>query len=234
MVDKTADQVGTQKRGKAAINCFPKVQIINALAALADGTGAKSQADADSASASLDLTIIAAAYGVEAHEIANGDTSTVLGDWRENLKQVALELAANGSPFAESRETDTGTVAKLTGTGNNVMSIAKGVVDFRVEIADCINEQGEVSYRQVRATVEAKRAERRAEQNPDAAALAEAKEDAREAWQSLSKLIFATDDMELIEALTSSLEEMEQGEVEAQAEQDAAEADEQGDEVVAA
>ena len=130
---KSADSKALQAQNKAAINCFPKAALINAIGHLADSKGAEGDAKINSSSASLEIATIAADYGREAHAIANDDTSTVLADWKENLRAVALELAASGSPFAETSTNKAGdTVGKLTGTGNNVLSIAKGVVDFRL------------------------------------------------------------------------------------------------------
>lgn len=206
--NKSADVKSVQETNKAAINCFPKAKLMAALDILAHGKGAEGDAKNEAASASLLLTEIAADYGVEAHAIASDDTSTVLADWKANVRAMALELAAAGSPFAETATAKNGdTIGKLTGTGNNVLSIAKGVVDFRLNIADCANEDGEVSYRSVRATVEAARAARRAEENPEMAALADAKEAARQAWKELAKLVFDTGDIGLIQDLTQMLVE---------------------------
>jgi hypothetical protein len=208
MSTKKAEQKAVAETGKAAINCFPKADIFNALQALADSKATEGDASKAAGSASLHVTELAAEYGKAAHEIANGDTSTVLGDWKANSRLLALELAAAGSPFAETSTNAAGdTVGKLTGTGNNVMSIAKGVVDFRLNIADCVNEDGEVSYRSVRQTVEAARAERRAQENPEMAALADAKEAARESWKALSKVVFDTGDIQLIADLSAMLDE---------------------------
>jgi hypothetical protein len=220
---KSADKGAVKQAAQADLNCFPKAKLEQALEALAAGKTAQGEAATSAASASLELARIAAEYSTEAHAKATKVSSkaashgVVMGDWRDNMRLVALELAASGSPFAESSTNKAGeTVGKLTGTGNNVMSIAKGVVDFELDIdADCKNEDGEVSYRSVRATVEAKRAERRAQENPEAAKLAAAKESAREAWKALSKIIFDTDDIELIETLTESLESMAEAETKA-------------------
>ena len=65
-----------------------------------------------------------------------------------------------------------------------------------------------MSYRSVRATVEACRAARRAEENPELAALADAKEAARESWKALSKVVFDTNDIGLIQDLATMLDEM--------------------------
>ncbi len=226
MTTKKAEQKAVTKANEQAINCFPKAKIVAAMGVLAEGKAAANTAEGTASSASLDIVKLAADYGVKAHEIANGDTDTVLKDWKSNLRLVALELAAAGSPFAETTTNKAGeTIGKLTGTGNNVLSIAKGVVDHRLVIDECTNEEGEVSYRSVRAVVEAKRAERRAEQDPEGAALNEAKADCREQWQTLSKLVFGTNDIGLIEDLTTVLMELSESSAEAVAKQAALDAE---------
>lgn len=223
--NNSADIKSVQACGKAAINCFPKAALIEAINHLADSKGMEGDAKLGASSASLAVATIAADYGLEAHTIANGDTSTVLADWKENVRAMALELAAAGSPFAETSVNKAGdTVGKLTGTGNNVMSIAKGVVDFRLNIAECVNEDGEVSYRSVRSTVEACRAERRAQENPELQELADAKENARESWAALAKIVFGTNDLGLIRDLAIMLDtaaDTATVDLEAQAELDA-------------
>lgn len=218
--NKSADIKSVRAQGKAAINCFNKAALIHAMDDLAACKASEGSSKVEGNNASLHIVAIAAEYGDAAHAIANNDTSTVLQDWKENIRAVALELAAKGSPFAESHVNKAGeTVGKLTGTGNNVLSIAKGVVDFRLVIADCANEEGEVSYRSVRATVEACRAQRRAEENPEMAALNDAKEAAREAAKSLLKVVLATNDVGLIDDLTgwfTDLELSQQQDIDAQ------------------
>lgn len=233
---KSADNKALQTTNKAALNCFPKAALIEAINHLADSKNLEGDALKEAGSHSLAITKIAADFGSEAHAQANDDTTTVLTYWKDSLRAMALELAAAGSPFAEASVNKAGeTVGKLTGTGNNVLSIAKGVVDFRLNIDECANEEGEVSYRSVRATVEAKRAERRAEQNPEMAALADAKEAARDSWKELSKVIFDTNDIGLINDLATMLDEtreVAQGDIDKQikAELEALAAKEKADE----
>lgn len=200
--------------GKAGIKSFPKADIIAGLNALADGKATEATAAGEAVNASLAIVRTCESYGVQAHSECNDDTSTVLDHWKSNLQLVAIELAAAGSPFAKTSTNKAGdTVGQLTGTGNNVMSIAKGVVDFRLAVDECSNEEGEVTYRTVRTAVEAKRAERRAEDNPEAAALAAAKEAVRESFKELTGIVFASDDIGLINELNVTLIELRQLEV---------------------
>lgn len=220
-----ADQKQVQAANEAAINCFPKGKLIACLDAMADGSQVVNEAGEAIGSASFQLVQLAQTYGVEARAVVD-DTSVILKDWRENQRLMATELAAQGHRFA-SKEGEK--AAKLTGTGDNVMSIAKGVVDFGVDTDKCLDHEGNPSYRAVRSVVEAKRAERRAKENPDAAKLAEAKTACREAAKELLTLVLGTNDIELIEILTESFGEMQGDEASRQdeaerIEQEAAEA----------
>jgi len=199
-----------QEINKHAISTpFPKAALIEAIGHLADSKAQEGAAQGEAVSASLEITRISADYGVTAHAECSNDTSTVLGAWRDNVRAMALELAVAGSPFAETATNKAGeTIGKLTGTGNNVLSIAKGVVDFGIDVDSCLNDNGEVSYRSVRKTVEAMRAERRAEKDPSAALLAAAKANAREAAKELLACVLGTDDVGLIESLAETLQLM--------------------------
>jgi hypothetical protein len=207
--NKSADNKALQTANQTIITAFNKTDTIAAINRLADSKSVEDGAKSESGNASLEIVQLAESYGVAAHDQCNGDTSTVLKDWKSNMAIVAMELAKAGSPFAELAENAKGeTTAKLTGTGQNVLSIAKGVVDFGVVTADCVTEEDGVSYRSVRKAVEGLRAERRDSLNPELAQLNEAKSAAREAFKELASVIFETGDTGLIDDLTRDLTDL--------------------------
>jgi hypothetical protein len=227
--NKSADNKALQNANQTIITAFDKANTIAAINRLADSKATEEGAKSESGNASLDIVWLAEAYGVAAHEQCNGDTSTVLKDWKANMAIVAMELAKAGSPFAELSENAKGeTTAKLTGTGQNVLSIAKGVVDFGVDTSECATEDEGISYRSVRKMVEGLRAARRDELNPELAQLNEAKSAAREAFKELAAVIFETGDTGLIDDLTRDLTDLRELAEIALAEQAAANAAAEG------
>ena len=74
-------------------------------------------------------------------------------------------------------------------------SIAKGVIEFE------LNLEGEDSYREIRKTVEGRRAEARRDSDPDGALLADSKAATDDAWKELRAAIFATGDALAIDQL---------------------------------
>ena len=159
-----------QDANKAALNCYPMAKLETAINELAASKAQGNEAREGGESASLHIMRIAQEYAAEAALITD-DVATVLADWRANQNVLALKLGAEGSKFAEVKEGKDGapTTAKLTGTGNNVMSIAKGVVDFALDVDACGSEEEAASYRTVRTVVESLRKERRDNANPEEA-----------------------------------------------------------------
>lgn len=203
-----ADKEALVAANAAALNCFPKAALIKAIEALAKSKAAGNEAKEGGESASLHIMRIAQGYAAEAAVITD-DVSTVLADWRANVDVLALDLAGRGSKFAEIKVGKDGAAdtARLTGTGNNVMSIAKGVVDFAVTVDDCAEADEKASYRSVRTVVESLRKERRDKTHPEAAAMEAARTACREAFKELSDLVFGQNDIDLVESLTASLTE---------------------------
>ena len=206
------------KANEAALVQFPKAKVTRAFEAMAGSAAEADNAAEAKANAALELVQLA-------HDFRNANadatTETVIQGWRDNLKLVTMELAVAGNKFAEltPAKDDKPATAKLTGYGNNVASIAKGSLEFDIEPGE--------SYRDTRKAVEAARAEHRRQADPDAAALADAKEAAIDALESLRKAVFETGDAGLIAGLEQmardGLAEFEA----AQAEQDAVEAEAQ-------
>lgn len=219
MAKQKADNKAARKRKENAINCFPKRAIRQAFDSMADGKATQENGKTAADNASFILVSEAEAYGKAAREVTQ-DVTTILADWRENMRGLAMEMAVAGHKFASLTKGKDGKpdTAKLTGTGDNVASIAKGVVDFGLTLAQDVPQatDGELSYRDVRAEVERLRKERRDAANPDAALLRDAKAACDDQWTALRELVFGTDDLELVEALTAALAEMQKREQAAQ------------------
>lgn len=210
-----ADVKAVRKANETALKRFPKSRLVKAFVAMNDAGAATDNASEVKAAAALDVVMAA-------HEFraANEDATveTVLSGWRDHVKLVAMELALAGNRFAELTEAkdDKPATAKLTGYGANVVSIAKGAVEFEVT--------GE-SYREVRKAVEAARAEAKRESDPDAALLADSKAAAIEAWDELRKAVFETGDAGLVDGLRQLMVDGLAEFKAAAAEQDATEAE---------
>ena len=204
--ETTADNAAMQKANKAALNCYPMAKLETAINELAASKAQGNEAREGGESASLHIVRIAQDYASEAALIPD-DITTVLSDWRAGQNVLALKLGAEGSKFAEVKEGKDGapTTAKLTGTGNNVMSIAKGVVDFALDVDDCGSEEEAASYRTVRTVVESLRKERHDNANPEEALFELAKAEARAAFKALADCVFGQNDIALVESLTQSL-----------------------------
>ena len=221
MSSNKADQGQRREANKQALNCFPKTKLRASLDVMAESKQVGDDAKEAKANAALKLCVSAESYSSKAHEICGDDTSTVLKDWREGVKLLAKEMAVDGHKFVEANEKDGVITARLSGYGNNVMSIAKGVVEYQVEIED------EASYRDVRTTVEAIRATQRSN---EAIELADSKQACKDAFAELTGIIFPLSDVELIDDLTQTLMELtetataqaaEQAELEAHVETEA-------------
>lgn len=214
-----ADNKALKAANAAALNLFPKKAVKDALNTMADSKANEEGAAEARSNAAMELVKAAADYSEKAH--AKTDHSTVLGDWRDNVKALALELATAGHKFASMSQPKEGQPAKasLTGYGNNVVSIAKGVIDFELDISEA------ASYGEVRAEVIAARAERKRKQDPDGAELADAKERTLDQWKALKEFIWESGDAGLVTALGETLEKMREDMEAAAKEQEKAEAE---------
>ena len=190
------------KANEAALKGFPRAKLKAAFVAMAALATDSDKATEARQAAALDVCVLAAQF-VGKNDKAHLDT--VVTGWRDEFKTVAMELAVSGNRFAELKEGkgDQPATAKLTGYGNNVASIAKGVIEFSGDEEPVV--LGE-SYREVRTAVEAKRADARRASDPDGAILADAKQAADDAWTELRKVIFDTGDAGNINQLREVLE----------------------------
>lgn len=192
-----ANQKAKQKANQTALKGFEKAALKREFDAMA-----KDKAAGDTASESKQghaLKIVELAHKFRSKQPDSVPRETIVKHWRENVKLLTMELAVSGNKFAVLKEGKDGAAptAKLTGYGDNVASIARGMVEFDVEIGE--------SFRECREAVEAARAEYRRVNDPDAAALSDAKGAADEAWQELRKAVFDTGHTGLIETLAQVL-----------------------------
>jgi len=151
----------------------------------------------------------------EVNDASEIPRDTIVMGFTKHLDSLRPILSKEGSPFVEATEaTDTKPAGyKWKGYGNNVKSIAKGVVEFTGTVVGTDEETDEEimfpevsdcdSYRKVREAVEAAR---RGEESEDARLLREAKEAFREACKVLQAALFASKDAELIELRTLDVE----------------------------
>lgn len=218
MATKKADVKQVRKAGELALVKFPKTELRN----LFESMGGNAQ-DAENATlnkAEDALQVCACAERFRDVNKANGAPCDVIAKgFREGMKALAIDLAANGNKFAKTVTAKDGTVSgQLTGYGNNVLSIACGVIEEDVLLdcapdiakdAGCEVEAGSAfeSYRDVRKVVEAIRAVSKRERDPDAAALADSKAKALEAWADLKAAVFGSGDAGLVDGLTGMLED---------------------------
>lgn len=186
------------KANETALKGFPKSKVrtaFNTMAAQADESDSNNESRQ---AAALDVLKLARTFAVKND---GATTETIVDGWRDNIKLVTMELAIAGNRFADLTEgkDDKPATAKLTGYGNNVASIAKGVLEFEIDPNDS------ESYRDVRKSVEAARAEKRRSADPTQAAIDDAKEKADEAWAALRRLVFGLNQLGTTESLTEAL-----------------------------
>ena len=233
MGTKKADKKVVRKQAEFALKSFPKTKIKAAIETMAGKAGEADVASEAKAAAALDVCALAETFR-DVNMTEGAPCDVIAKGWTEHLKAVALDLAVAGNRFAELKEGKEGeaATAKLTGYGNNVASIAKGVIEFHImldampEGIDGVTEGAPAeSYRDVRKVVEATRAANRRDADPEAAALADAKSTAIEAWDTLRTAVFDSGDIALINGLTDTLSELKAAWDEATAAQDAIEAE---------
>ena len=168
-----ADNAQLQEANAYALEtAFPKTELRKAFDSMATGDDSEANANNEKQSAAREVCVLAAAFITDV--IAEGsDTETALGKWKSDYRQLTAEMAVAGHKFAETVDGkgDKDATHRLTGYGKNVSSIARGVIEYDITIAE------DDSYSDVRKMVTAERAENRDE---DVKALAEAKELIRE------------------------------------------------------
>ena len=193
------------KAAEAALKGFPKAKLKAAFDSMAS---LATEADKATESRQLAAVTVCALAGHFAEDNHGADVATIANGWRDSLRVLTMELAVAGNRFAEiveAKDKDKAPTAKLTGYGNNVASIAKGVIEFQVGM---VADNGEPkSYREIRKDVEGARAEARRETDPDAALLADSKAACDDAWKELRSVMFGTGDYANIDGLTAMLAE---------------------------
>ena len=184
---------------ETALKGFPKAKLKGAFNAMAELAKAGDAANEARQAAALDVVMLAENFAVN----NDAPVETLVKGWRDNLKLVIMELATSGNRFAELTEGkgDAPATAKLTGYGNNVASIAKGVIEFDIHCDGKLD-----SYRECRKAVESARAEKRRSDDPGAAQLADAKAHCMESWDTLRTTVFETGDILNVQALTEVLD----------------------------
>lgn len=201
-----ADQKPARRANETALKGFPKAKLAAAYDAMAKekATGDKA-ADSKAGQA---LKVVELAHTFRTSQKDGIPLDTVVKGWRDNMKVLAMELAVAGNKFAELKEGKDGAApsAKLTGYGNNVASIARGMIECEIDPAECVTDDGERSYRECRTAVENARNEARRAADAEFARLQDAKALADEAWSELRKAVFKTEHAGLIETLADVLE----------------------------
>ena len=179
--DKKADKKAVRKANEFALKAFPKAKIKAAIETMAGKAGEADVASEAKAAAALDVCVLAETFR-DVNMTEGAPCDVIAKGWTEHLKAVALDLAVAGNRFAELKEGKDGeaATAKLPGYGNNVASIAKGVIEFEIlleampeGIEGVTGGEAAESYRDVRKVVEATRAAKRRDADPEAAALAD-------------------------------------------------------------
>jgi len=205
-----ADQKRIRKANQAAITGYPKAKIIKELDHLAEAKSASDTAKSSLTSASLAIARHACIFVAKAQDQTT-DLGTIVTSWRDNTAVLAMTLAVKGHKFAElTPATDKAEAkAKLIGSGNNVMSTAKGCVEFAIKLDDVPVKDSDkgLSYRDVQAHVQGLREAARRKANPDAAAMSDAIELCEMAWSDLSGLVYSKNDVGLIDDLTALIGE---------------------------
>lgn len=133
------------------------------------------------------------------------DRDLILKDWKDNMRQVTKEMAADGHIFAEMGEArgDNPPTPKLTGHGKNVASIARGVIELDVQLTDKEGQPLE-SFTAVKNAVQEAR---RANDSKDVQLFREAVEECREVFRDALKAAKKTERLEQVEFLTEAIRE---------------------------
>jgi len=145
---------------------------------------------------------------------------TLAKGWSAEVAKALPALSKAGNRYVEVTEAkgDKAASFRLTGYGNNVVSTARGVLEFDVALdaAPAVTDDGKLDtdkaealtkYRPTERVVKAHRAAKRAETNPDAELERMARVDADAAWKRLRELVFNTGDVQVIGDLADMLSE---------------------------
>jgi hypothetical protein len=208
---KTADQKTIRKANSNAIKGFPRGKLLKCLDTLAESKAAVEAAGNGVVSASLAIAKHAMAFAAAGIEQCN-DAGTVVSSWTDNVSTLAMQMAVKGHKFAQLTEgkDDKPPTAKLVGSGNNVMSTAKGCVEFGLDLDAVPAKDSEtgVTYRDVQKHVQALRLERKRLANPDQAAFTDAIALCDDTYAELRTLIVATGMVDNVDNLTLTLSEI--------------------------
>jgi hypothetical protein len=186
------------KANQTALKGFPKSKLKKAFDVMAGKASDSDAATEARQAAALEVVRMAHDFAGKNDGV---DVESLVTGWRDNLQVLIMELAVAGNRFAELSEGKDGkaATAKLTGYGNNVASIAKGIIEFEAEPAE--------SYRETRKLIEGLRQEKRRTENPELAALTDSKSACDEAWKALRTRVFELNEIGSVNSLTEMLTE---------------------------
>ena len=207
--DKT--QAGPAKDIKAAndhaLVKFPKPKLRKAFEAIAQDANVESEAAENRSGAAFNVLVLAHQFALDN---AESTVENIVDGWRDAMGGLCMELATAGNKFAELKpgKDEKPTTAKFTGYGNNVVSIAKGILEFELDPSKLLNEDGETGFKVARRIVEQRRQARRRELNPELAAMKDATAQATEAWNELRKAVSDFGDLTTMKALRAAIREM--------------------------
>jgi len=203
-----------QKVNKLAVKGFPKSKVKAAMEIIGSTATAADSSQAEKSAAAL--TILKLAHGFRASN-KNVTLETVVQGWRENASVICMELAIAKNRFAKltPAKGEKPATAKFTDYGNNVMSYAKGCIEFEVEPLK--------SYGKTRALIQELRADARRSAHPELAAMQDACAELDAAWTTLRSTIVGTDLVDLVQELTEKIEGLNTAAAEQIAAQDAIE-----------
>lgn len=210
MKDTTVNNVAVAAAVSAALDCFPMPQFKAALNDCSKAKSKETKSTGERVSHSMTMCDLMYQYSMDCAKISE-DHGLKMGDYRDNIKLILKVFAAKKHAFVEfsdAAKRGDPPVPKWNTTANNAISTAKGVVDFHLDPATCLNDKGENTWTAVQKEVQKLRKERKDEANPDAALLALAKSDCKDEFAKLTAVVFATGDIDLIERLTAQLDAM--------------------------
>ena len=203
---QSAGVKSVQIENQTALKVFKSAKVKATVKAIAAAKQDGDTADASRATHAMTFMQLAAAFIADANGKGVTDSGTQSANWVSNIKLMAEQLKAEGHACAEALTDKDGNVTghKLVGYPANVASIAKGVVEYGIDITDVPrkDDKVDISYRDVATAVKLERASRRP---TEVIALAEAKAAALDAFGDLLEVVSQDDDVPLINTLTDSL-----------------------------
>ena len=185
-----------------AVVKFPTAKLKAVMTLIGTTAAGIDASQAEKQNAALDACKLAVQFRADNASVI---LDTVITGWRDEWRVLAMQLAVSENRFAELREAtkDKAATAVMTGYGRNVVSIAKGCIEFEIESDDMPD-----SYREIRTTVEAKRAERDRLAHPEKAAMQDAIDSLDESWDALRKLVVGSSDIALVQELDAFIVNM--------------------------